>query len=102
MSRYDRLKKSLASPSEHHRRRGSPTFMEFVHRQEERLESHIREMKKKPTSLESVEPPSTPQTDHYQPDNVDISSEPLINMFDLLLAGTLMFAFITMLLLFMN
>lgn len=80
MNRYDPVKRNFTSRPRHHRRR-SPTFMEFVHRQEERQENHE-------------------QAAHG--DTLDAHPVPLVDMMDLLLAGTLLFIFITMLLLVMN
>lgn len=81
MNRYDPVKRNFTSRPRHHRRRRSPTFMEFVHRQEERQENHE-------------------QAAHG--DTLDAHPVPLVDMMDLLLAGTLLFIFITMLLLVMN
>lgn len=81
MSRYDQAKRNYASHHKSPRRRRSQTFMEFVHRQEEHQGNHEK------TGQSNV---------------LDNHPAQLIDMADLLLAGTLMFIFITMLLLVMN
>lgn len=101
--RDEKVKRNFAYRSRHHpRRQYSPTFMEFVHRQEERREHHEQEMSKHASCGKSVEKSADNQRYHAIPDTFDTPPVPLISAFDLFLSAALMFLFITMLLLFMN
>ena len=97
--RDEKVKRNFAYRSGYHpRRQYSPTFMEFVHRQEERQEHHEQEMSQHAPCGKSADN----QRYHPIPNTFDTPPVPLINTFDLFLAAALMFLFISMLLLFMN
>ncbi|HFZ8994060.1 TPA: hypothetical protein ACIPUI_001157 [Citrobacter freundii] len=78
------------------------TFMEFVHRQEERLESHMQEMKKSHSQAESAEPLMAQKPSTTLDDSIDTPPVMSADVIDLLLMGVLAFIFITMLFLFIN
>lgn len=95
--RDEKVKWNFAYRSGHYSRRDySPSFMEFVHRQEERQEHDDQQIKKLTLNGTSI-PADTPGKRA-----VERPSVPLLSLADLLLAGTLMFLFITLLLLIMN
>lgn len=99
--RDEKVKRNFAYRSGHHQRRHySPTFMEFVHRQEERKEHHEQEMSQHASCGKSVEKSTDNQRHRATPGTFNAPPGPLINTFDLFLAAALMFLSITMLLLF--
>ncbi|MFU0921297.1 hypothetical protein [Kluyvera sichuanensis] len=99
----EKVKRNFAYRTEHSpRRHDSPTFMEFVHRLEERQESQEHEKKGSQPYHQHIE-----IKNHFSSDSIlqgTLSTVPasLINLADLLLAGTLISLFIIMLLLVMN
>ena len=101
--RDEKLKRSFAYRSEplsrHH---NAPTFMEFVHRQEERQENHEQERKRLPFYVKSVDKAEEAHAASTTQEPQNIPPVPLIDLADLLLAGMLMFLSITMILLFTN
>lgn len=93
--RDEKVKWNFAYRSEYYSRRdGSPSFMEFVHRLEERQEQDDRQIKEHALHGTSQQISAEIPTESPSP--------PLISLADLLLAGALMFLFITLLLLIMS